>query len=103
VQITGPADRPDLAIAKETCRRDVAENFREGRGVVIRHAKKAMAAAVAGKEKRRKRRAALEAVHLGQFDEVVVGGDLVAQLVLQSLAGASPGADRHRAGLGICA
>src|SRR5205823_4525536 len=101
VQITRVADRADFAVAEKSGARDRAKNIGECRRIVIGHAEKALAASVAGKNERGKRLAAFEAIQLCEFHQILVGGGLVAQLVLQGLPGSDPRTDRDCARLGI--
>src|SRR4030095_8770544 len=101
VEVAGVPNRADFAAAEKSRTRNGSESRGERRGIVIGHAEEAMAAAVAGKNEGGKRLAATEVVDFGQLDEVRMGRDFVPELVLQSLSGPSPRADRNGPGLRI--
>ena len=101
MQVARVPDRTNFAVAEKTRARHWAENFRKGGSVVVGNAEKAVPAPVAGKDKRRKWLAAWQPVDFRELHQVGVRGDLVPQLVLQSLPGAGVGADGDGAGLRI--
>src|SRR5438309_2176505 len=101
MQITRVANRPDLAIAEKSGARHWTKNIGEGGRVVVGDAKEILSAPVAGENERGKRLAAFQPIQLCELDQIVMGGDSVAQLVLQGLSRARARPDRHRAALRI--
>ena len=77
MQVTGPANWANLAVAEKSRARHRAEDLRERRGVVIWHSEKTLPAPIAGKNERGERNAAFHSIGPRQFEQIGMSGNLV--------------------------